>query len=166
MEAAAWLLDHEVSLLVWDGWRPVDLQQRLWNEYREKLAATTGLEGKDLDARVREFVTPVVKSGPPPAHSTGGAVDVTLCSLDGQALDMGGELDELTERSHPDHYERDGLAPPELVYRDRRRLLNRAMKAAGFRRLPSEWWHFEYGTPNWAEWTGESARFGPLAAAG
>lgn len=164
-QAAAWLLGHEVGLLVWDGWRPASLQQRLWGEYRDQLAATSGLEGKELDARVREFVAPVEEGQAPPAHSTGGAVDVTLCSLKGRALDMGGVFDELTDRSHPDFYERDGLLPDEVVYRDRRRLLDQAMREVGFRRLPSEWWHFEYGTPNWSQWTGERALFGPLAPA-
>ncbi|HET9162007.1 MAG TPA: M15 family metallopeptidase [Solirubrobacterales bacterium] len=135
--------EHATGLLVWDGWRPLDLQRRLWDEYREELARATGLEGEALDARARLFVSPPDGDAPPP-HSTGRTVDLTLCSPDGIALDMGGEFDELTERSAGDYYEREGLTPIEAGYRDRRRLLHGAMEGEGFHRLPSEWWHFEH----------------------
>lgn len=137
--------ERELGLLVWDGWRPPELQRRLWEEYRAKLARATGLEGEALDARVRLFVSPPDEGDTPPPHSTGRAVDLTLCSLAGEALDMGGEFDELTERSAGDYYERDGLPPAEQDYRNRRRVLLGAMEEQGFRRLPSEWWHFEHG---------------------
>jgi D-alanyl-D-alanine dipeptidase len=167
MRVARRLLEGKnVGLLVWDGWRPLSLQQRLWHEYRGQLARTTGLSGEALDARVQDFVTPPQGGKSPPAHSTGGAVDLTLCSSQGEALEMGGEFDELTGRSHPGFYERDDLSPAEAAYRDRRRLLERAMREEDFRRLPTEWWHFEYGTPNWARWTNEPLRFDVLPAAG
>jgi D-alanyl-D-alanine dipeptidase len=159
--AAEALGGESLALLLWDGWRPLSLQQQLWDEYRHRLAVSTGLEGEALDARVREFVAPVT-DGEAPAHSTGGAVDLSLCTSEGAALDMGGEFDELTDRSHPGFYERPGLTPDEESYRDRRRLLDRVMGDQGFERLPSEWWHFEYGTPSWAKWTGERALFGAI----
>jgi D-alanyl-D-alanine dipeptidase len=136
--------EHGVGLLVWDGWRPVELQRQLWDEYRQKLARATGLDGEALDARTRLFVSSPDDAGPPPPHSTGRAVDLTLCSLAGEALDMGGGFDELTERSAGGHYEREELGPGEATYRDRRRLLLTAMEEQGFRRLASEWWHFEH----------------------
>jgi zinc D-Ala-D-Ala dipeptidase len=137
--------EHDLGVLVWDGWRPIELQRQLWDEYRQQLARATGLAGEALDARTRLFVSPPELDGAPPPHSTGRTVDLTLCSLDGAPLDMGGEFDELTDRSAGDRYEREGLTPTEATYRDRRRLLLMAMEAQGFRRLPSEWWHFEYG---------------------
>lgn len=159
--AAEALRGDGLALLVWDGWRPLSLQRHLWDEYRRSLAASTGLEGEALDARAREFVAPVTDEETP-AHSTGGAVDLSLCSSQGVAIDMGGEFDELTDRSHPDFYERPALTPGELGYRDRRRLLHRVMSDQGFERMPSEWWHFEYGTPSWAQWTGRQTRFGAI----
>lgn len=159
--AAAALNGEGLGLVVWDGWRPLGLQRQLWDEYRHSLAASTGLEGEALDAKAREFVAPVT-AGEAPAHSTGGAVDLSLCSPQGAALDMGGDFDELTDRSHPDFYERPDLAPDEVKYRDRRRLLHRVMSEQGFERLVSEWWHFEYGTPGWAESTGRQTLFGAI----
>jgi zinc D-Ala-D-Ala dipeptidase len=161
--AAAALAVLELGLVVWDGWRSLELQQQLWEEYRAQLAAATGLEGEELDARTRGFVSPVSAL---PAHSTGGAVDLSLCSLEGEPLEMGGEFDELSERSHPGFYERPGLGQAEREFRDRRRLLAGAMDEQGFERLPSEWWHFEYGTPSWAQWTGKPPLFGAVAGLG
>jgi zinc D-Ala-D-Ala dipeptidase len=147
-QAAAALRAQNTNLLVLDGWRPLVLQARLWSEYRDRMARETKLEGEALDERLKQFVAPVSQDHRP-AHFTGRAVDVTLCDENGDPLAMGGEFDELTERSHPDYYERDGLSAPERVCRDRRRLLHRAMSDAGFVRLPTEWWHFEYGTELW-----------------
>ncbi|HSS33900.1 MAG TPA: M15 family metallopeptidase [Solirubrobacterales bacterium] len=159
--AAAALRGESLALVVWDGWRPLALQRQLWDEYRRSLAASSGLEGEALDARAREFVAPVTDDETP-AHSTGGAVDLSLCTSHGTALDMGGDFDELTDRSHPDFYERPDLAPDEVKYRDRRRLLQHVMSDQGFERLASEWWHFEYGTPNWARRTGRQTLFGAI----
>lgn len=156
--------EEELGLLVWDGWRPIALQRRLWDQYRRELARTTGLRDAALDERAREFVSPPGDDDETPPHVTGGAVDLTLCSLTGDALDMGGEFDELSGRSSPAYYERDDLPPEEAVYRDRRRLLARAMELSGFSRMPTEWWHFEYGTENWAKWTGNAQLFGPVRA--
>jgi D-alanyl-D-alanine dipeptidase len=158
---AASLAEQEMALLVRDGWRPRPLQERLWHEYRSRLAATSGLEGERLDARTREFVSPP-DDGVLPAHSTGAAVDLTLCSPDGVALDMGGEFDELTDRSHPDYFERESISAADAVFRDRRRALARAMGEEGFWRLPTEWWHFEHGTRGWADANGAEPVFGEV----
>jgi hypothetical protein len=40
------------------------------------------------------------------------------------------------------------------------------MGEESFEQLPSEWWHFEYGTPNWARWKGEAALFGVIDGTG
>jgi zinc D-Ala-D-Ala dipeptidase len=163
-EAARRLRRDDLGLLVLDGWRPRAVQGALWERYRARLSIETGLTGTELDERAREFVTPPEDTdGRPPPHATGGAVDVTLCTLDGQPLGMGGDFDELTERSYPDHYEREGITAEEQAYRDRRRNLADAMTAAGFWRLSTEWWHFEYGTASWAEKNGKQPIFGEAA---
>jgi D-alanyl-D-alanine dipeptidase len=161
-DGARALESHGLGLLVLDGWRPRALQAALWEQYRSELARQTGLEGAALDERTRAFVSPPGGSDPPPAHSTGAAVDLTLCTRDGEPLDMGGAFDELSAHSHPDHYERDPVPDEARLYRDRRRLLAEAMASAGFWRLPTEWWHFEYGTAGWASETGAEALFGEV----
>jgi D-alanyl-D-alanine dipeptidase len=132
------------GLLLWDGWRPLSLQQALHRQYRDELARTSGLSGAALEELVARFVTDPDRREPPPPHTTGGAIDLTLCDrATGAPRDMGGEFDELTERSEPAHY--DGATDPaELEYAALRETLRAAMAKAGFVRLPSEWWHFEY----------------------
>jgi zinc D-Ala-D-Ala dipeptidase len=159
-DAARVLRGADRGLLVLDGWRPRSLQATLWTTYREDLARNTKLHGEALDRRAREFVTPPDRADPPPGHSTGAAVDVTLCTPAGEPLDMGGEFDELTDRSHPGYYERQPLTPEERACRDRRRMLYDAMTAARFWQLPTEWWHFEYGTSAWASALGGQTMYG------
>jgi zinc D-Ala-D-Ala dipeptidase len=162
--ALADLEGERTGLLVLDGWRSRTLQAALWDRYRAELQSASELEGEALESRLREFVSPPGDSKVPPAHTTGGAVDVTLCTLDGEPLDMGGDFDELTDRSRPGFYERPDLTHTERLYRNRRRLLMRAMESAGFWRLPTEWWHFEYGTSAWASHAGGPPRFGEAQA--
>jgi D-alanyl-D-alanine dipeptidase len=146
------------GLLVWDGWRSDALQRTLFEQYRERLRGTSGLEGDELDALVGQFVTDPDRRSSPPAHSTGGAVDLTLCDpATGAPRDLGGEFDELTQRSHPGYYDDD---PGGRDYAELRQQLADAMASAGFVRLATEWWHFEHGTALWAEATGMPVRFG------
>jgi D-alanyl-D-alanine dipeptidase len=149
------------GLLVWDGWRPDDLQRALYVGYRNELARTTGLEGERLDALVERFVTDPDRGVTPPAHGTGGAVDLTLCDpATGEPRDMGGAFDELTIRSEPLYYDDH---PDPAGYAALRRTLHVAMAGQGFVQLASEWWHFEYGTALWAQESGEAVRFGAVA---
>lgn len=85
---------------------------------------------------------------PRPPHSTGAAVDLTLVDAQGQPVDMGSPIDELSPRSLPDYY------PPESTYTARRNLLHQVMAQAGFVRHPEEWWHFSWGDQLWAWVTG------------
>ncbi len=161
---AASLQEQDAGLLIWDGWRSRALQGRLWSEYRSRLAASSGLEGERLDARTREFVSPPDEVGVVPAHTTGAAVDLTLCDAHGVPLEMGGEFDELSDRSRPDHYEGEAGSSAPAVFRDRRRVLAGAMAEHGFWRLPTEWWHFEHGTSGWAEASGVESLFGEVTS--
>jgi len=105
---------------------------------------------QDLWNRVyRIWAAPSLDQKMPPPHSTGGAVDVTIVNQQGVKLDMGGEIDELSERSHPDYYlsDQDG---DNQQYHFNRQLLNRAMTNAGFYQHPGEWWHFSLGDQMWA----------------
>jgi zinc D-Ala-D-Ala dipeptidase len=68
-----------------EGWRPVWVQQRLWDECLDRLRASRPGLGPD-EAR-RENARFVAPPGIAPPHSTGGAVDVVLLH-DGRAVDM------------------------------------------------------------------------------
>jgi len=158
------LATHELGLLVWDGWRSMALQRALYDDYGTKLRTESGLSGIALTARLRKFVCDPDRTDRDPAHTTGGAVDLTLCDRDGDPLDMGSEFDELSDRSHPGYYD-NGPTTGDALYSTRRALLLSAMSEAGFVRLDTEWWHFEYGTDLWAEETGEETVFRALPSA-
>jgi D-alanyl-D-alanine dipeptidase len=165
VHAAGHLVALGYGLKLLDGWRPLQLQRTLRAVYGAALERESGLIGKALEERLGAFVSPVDTADPPP-HATGGAVDVTLCATDdGSDLDMGGSFDELGDRSLPNYYEERDIPAEQVEVRDRRRLLAQAMLEAGFWQLPTEWWHFEYGTVNWARETGEEPLFTMVEAA-
>ena len=152
------------GLLLLDGWRPSTLQRELYEEYAAEAAQTTGLTGEKLRAYVARFVTDPERQDPPPAHATGGAVDLTLCDpATGAPRDLGGDFDELTSRSEPDHYAAAADAEGQ-AFHALRVLLRDALAAEDLVQLPTEWWHFEYGTALWAEARGAAPRYTAVLA--
>jgi D-alanyl-D-alanine dipeptidase len=94
--AAAALLPSELTLVLWDGWRPVELQRELYGTYRDEIAANTGLTGEALETETQRFVSlPSTDPAKPSPHLSGGAIDLTLGDELGIPLDLGGEFDEL-----------------------------------------------------------------------
>ena len=89
----------------------------------------------------------------PPPHSTGAAIDLTLADMNGNPLDLGGEIDFIGHKSRPDFYEENSLRMPYSkyqVFHSRRSLLFSVMKQAGFVQHPNEWWHFSFGDQLWS----------------
>jgi len=151
---------HGHGLLVWDGWRSSELQRTLFEKYRAQLQRASGLTAEPLADLVGRFVTDPDRESSPPGHSTGGAIDVTLCDPHtGAPRDLGGEFDELTARSHPGFYD-DATDDAGRRCAALRRQLDEAMSQAGFVRFPAEWWHFEYGTALWSGVTRRPILFG------
>lgn len=137
LAVAAASLPAGYGLAVFDAWRPIEVQQAL---FEAAYADPTLPEG---------FVTPPsVDPATPPPHLTGGTVDVTLTHT-GQPLALGTDFDDFTPAAHADAFEH----RPGPV-REHRRLLFHAMSLAGFIVISCEWWHFEYGTRRWAALTG------------
>tara|TARA_R110002051_G_scaffold324415_2_gene421532 strand:+ start:320 stop:1093 length:774 start_codon:yes stop_codon:yes gene_type:complete len=69
-------------------------------------------------------------------HNKGGAVDITLATLDGKELDMGTDFDFFGKRAYHDNYD----LPKEIL--DNRKLLKETMEAHGFWSIRTEWWHY------------------------
>jgi D-alanyl-D-alanine dipeptidase len=161
-------------LKLFDAYRPVAVQRfMVWREFGLQadvaglsLAAyrdSAELQAGDPDlyerlaARVFEFWgVPSDDPRTPPPHSTGAAVDLTLEDASGREIDMGGAIDETTERSYPDHYAH-AATPPQRAFHENRALLDRVMTSAGFRRHRNEWWHFSLGDQMWAWSLGKAA---------
>lgn len=153
---------HGHALLLWDGWRSPELQRTLFERYRGDLARKTGGDD-DVADLVARYVTDPDRATAPPAHLTGAAVDLTLCDpLTGEPRAMGGNFDELSERSLPGYYD-DRPGSDAREYAGRRAVLRDSMCNAGFTQLPTEWWHFEHGTDLWAQRHDSEVLYGPIA---
>jgi D-alanyl-D-alanine dipeptidase len=145
-------LPDEYQLQLKEGWRPIWVQERLWQGNLDQLRADrpdlTEEALRDENARL------VAPPGFAPPHSTGGAVDVALLYR-GQYADMGWGFNQRGEGAPTAHR----VAEPA---RQHRNVLSRAMEAAGFVNYPPEWWHWSYGDRYWAFQTSRPAGlYGP-----
>ncbi len=109
-----------LRLRVFDGFRPVEAQWRLW----------------------RALPDPRYVADPRPgaggsAHSRGVAIDLTLAEADGTPLDLGTGFDEMTPRSHHGRTDIDPAAQRHRL------LLIGIMGAAGWQPYAHEWWHYQ-----------------------
>tara|TARA_R110002073_G_scaffold69054_6_gene171319 strand:- start:11075 stop:11869 length:795 start_codon:yes stop_codon:yes gene_type:complete len=154
-KANALLWQYDTEIFVWDGYRPIETQLGLWsffwNKSLELMPTATAEQRRAWMLRYvsdPEHFSPV-DSTSWPAHSTGGAVDLTLRSRSThQLLDMGSAFDEMTELSHSDALERmfrDGKIDEDVPALRHRRLLHWAMQRSGFANYPFEFWHFDWG---------------------
>lgn len=143
-------LPERYSLLIFDGLRPLSVQRAIYEQFKAVIQLERpGISGVELELMLDEFVARPVKRGARPApHTTGGAVDLTLC-VDGKPLDMGTGFDDLTSLAHTDWFE-GAKTGVELEIRNQRRLLYHVMEAAGFANYGCEWWHYSYGDRQWA----------------
>ncbi len=146
------------KIKIYDAYRPVGVQQFMVNYTYNSLLQKHHLPEQQLSPQQRQnfwnqvyqlWAAPSLDRKMPPPHSTGAAVDVTIVDALGNDLDMGGEIDELSERSHPDYYARE-RDEPNQQYQFNRQLLNEVMSSAGFYQHPEEWWHFSLGDQMWA----------------
>lgn len=104
-------------LRVYDAFRPVEAQWRLWHALPDP----------------RYIADPRLGSN----HSRGVAIDLTLADQNGKILDMGTGFDEMVEQSH---HGRSDLTPEQQ--RNRATLLG-VMVGAGWQPYAEEWWHYE-----------------------
>jgi len=105
------------GLIVYDAYRPAAAQAAFWRLLPDPRYVADAALGSN--------------------HTRGVAVDVGLFDADGAVLDMGTGFDDMRDQSHHD---RDDL-PPAVQHN--RHLLLGIMLQAGFRSIPTEWWHYE-----------------------
>lgn len=122
------------------------------------IAAAHALPDEDtLVALTSHYVAPPEVA----AHPTGAAVDLTLISTDGVALDMGCVLDATDQESSGACYTHNPFIS-RAAARNRQVLIS-ALTGAGFTNYPSEWWHWSFGDRYWAVMHNQShAIYGPV----
>ena len=114
-----------LGLKVWDAYRPLSVQQKMWNLIRDE----------------RYVSNPARNKG---RHTRGTAVDVTLVDKLGRELPMPSDFDDFSGRAHRDY--RGGTAEQ----RRNRQMLQSVMERYGFVPFPTEWWHFDLN--NWEKY--------------
>ena len=140
---------------IFDAYRPVAVQEFMVNYTKHQLAKAQGIDLSNLDQeqelmkQVYKFwAVPSLDPAMPPPHSTGAAIDITLVNQDDCEINMGGEIDEISDRSIPDYY-KNATDSESLNFHHHRQLLKTSMIEAGFRQHPHEWWHFSFRDQMW-----------------
>lgn len=137
------------------GYRHPDIQ-RLYFEARKAAIIESGNAPSNdtLDVYVHNFVAVPDIAG----HPTGGALDLTLVTLDGFSVDMGTGIADYSDEERIQTYAK-GLTDEQ---RENRRILHDAMVAEGFAPFYGEWWHFSYGDREWAAFYKKTALYGAV----
>lgn len=154
---AAKLLPASLRLVVLDGYRPLQVQQALYDRFKQQLLAQGWTESEELYAELHRFVArPTADPAKPPRHLTGGAVDLTIAGPDGWLV-MGTAFDDFSERACTRYFETlADMSDADREAQANRRLLYHVMTRAGFTNYADEWWHFDYGNQAWAACTGSA----------
>ncbi|HEX6454761.1 MAG TPA: M15 family metallopeptidase [Trebonia sp.] len=140
------------QLQVKEAWRPIWVQEQLWEGTLSRLRdRRPDLTDEELRTENARFTAPP-DSAPP--HSTGGTVDLILLKA-GEPTDMGWGFNQPGVGSRTAY-------PVAGDARRHRGILAYAMDSAGFINYPEEWWHWSYGDRYWAFQTfAEAALYGP-----
>ena len=155
--AAERALPAGLRLLIIEGYRPPALQERYFGNYLGWLRREH--PGR-ADGELRGLASRHVSPPDIAPHSAGAAVDLALCTDDGEALDFGTPVNATPEESggacYTEHPGLDGAA------RENRSILGAALAGAGLVNYPTEWWHWSYGDRYWAMATAAPAAiYGP-----
>ncbi|MGC4916322.1 M15 family metallopeptidase [Streptomyces albogriseolus] len=139
--AEQYLRERGRRLRVVECYRPPAQQSRYFQEEMSRLAAEhPDITSDQLIELAGRYVSPPWVA----PHSCGGAVDVTLASLDGTELDIGYRINVKSNRPGEMSF-LDSHALPEEA-RANRTLLLAAMTHGGWVPHWYESWHFEIGT--------------------
>ena len=111
-----------LGLLVFDGYRPYHITEKMWAIVPDDRYAADPRKGS--------------------GHNRGVAVDLTLIKLpSGDTLAMPTGYDDFTEKAHYSYQ------PADSTVRANRAFLRQIMEKHGFIALETEWWHFYLANP-------------------
>lgn len=105
------------SLKIWDAYRSIDAQFKLWEAYPDPVYVADPNTGYS-------------------SHSRGNTVDITLVASDGKELEMPSLFDEFSSLGDRDYTDVPQTAKANAL------LLEEVMTHNGFSGYPGEWWHY------------------------
>lgn len=147
LSIAQGLLPEGIKLKIKECYRPLSVQQQIFQEYLNRLSKIhSNWDKNQLNLEAAKFVAPPEIA----PHSTGGAVDLTLVNLDNEELDMGTMVN-----ANPEEYGEVVCTLNKNISDDtraHRQILIEVMSKASFVNYPFEWWHWSYGDKYWAYW--------------
>ena len=111
------LKEQGYLIKVWDAFRPVEAQFKLWEVCPDETFVANPVTGYS-------------------SHSRGNTVDITLTDLEGGYIEMPTEFDDFSEQS-----KRAYIGVSEEGKKNSL-LLERIMEECGFEPYKNEWWHF------------------------
>jgi len=159
------LLSKNYSLILYDGYRPFQVQQYLFTSFSKQIAKRSPhFTEQEIVRETRKYVAfPSIDHAHLAPHLTGGAIDVTLGDLDGNALNLGTVFDEISEKSATRYFEQHPEEDWEACVH--RRLLYNCLTMVGFTNYSEEWWHYDFNNVAWARRVGaQEASYGAVEA--
>jgi len=118
LKAQRQLQARDLSLKLFDCYRPKPIQEKLWAKVPNA-----------------NYVTPPWKGS---MHNRGVAIDLTIIDKDGVELDMGTPYDFFGKAAHHTFTEHN----PNI--QANRKLLKDLMESLNLRPIRTEWWHYSY----------------------
>jgi zinc D-Ala-D-Ala dipeptidase len=157
LKEAAEKLPNGYKIVLLDGFRPIKLQQGLFDYYHNIWENTLNSRELAYLHVAKYFVDPrTLSKGHISPHNSGGAIDLTL-SKDEIILDMGSDFDEMSKKSETSFYDANVDSSSDArIYAERRLILKNAMLSSGFTNYDEEWWHYDLGSIFWAKHFGSS----------
>ena len=116
----------DYDIIIFDAARPMHIQQKMWDTVK--------------GTKQQNYVSNPAHGGG--LHNYGLAVDISIVNAQGDTIPMGTKVDHLGREAHIDYT---AISSEAL---QNRLLLIQIMRQAGFRSLPSEWWHFNLVSRN------------------
>jgi len=107
-----------LSLKVFDGYRPLSVQKKMWKILPDDRYVANPKKGS--------------------RHNRGMAVDLTLVDTKGNLLPMPTEFDSFSKKAHQNFQE----LPDDVKLN--RWILKTIMEKHGFKSISTEWWHYDY----------------------
>lgn len=117
MDVQGELRQQGYLLKIWDAFRPIEAQRKLWQAKPDPNYVSNPDTGTN-------------------SHSRGNTIDVTLVNAEGREVEMPSGFDEFNTFADRDYSDCTDAAAENA------KLLESVMEKYGFEGLQSEWWHF------------------------
>lgn len=160
-------LPEQYGFLVWDVYRPREVQEKLFSWMRGEIRSKNPhLTDEENYIQTQKYMSVPSKIGDDycPPHLSGGAIDLTLYDItNDNELEMGTVFDDCSTKAHSNYFDvKTNLLPEEINIKESRAILRTAMEKVGFTGYQYEWWHFDMGNIFWSRIVQKPAFFGPL----